>query len=125
VRYQPGAEKAPGGMAYTWAKRTLVSLVHDLALTLAAHRIRVNGVHPTNCNTDMLQHDAMYQAFRPDLEHPTKEDAIPAFPAMNAIPIPWVEPADISNAIVYLSSDEARWVTGQFISVDAGGHLKL
>jgi SDR family mycofactocin-dependent oxidoreductase len=125
VPYQPGAEKSPGGMAYTWSKRTLVSLVHDLALTLAAHRIRVNGVHPTNCNTDMLQHEAMYKAFRPDLEHPTKEDAIPAFPAMNAIPVPWVEPADISNAVVYLASDEARWVTGLFISVDAGGHLKL
>jgi NAD(P)-dependent dehydrogenase (short-subunit alcohol dehydrogenase family) len=46
-------------MAYSWAKRTLISLVHDLGLTLAGHSIRVNGVHPTSVNTDMLQHDAM------------------------------------------------------------------
>jgi SDR family mycofactocin-dependent oxidoreductase len=119
----PGQE--PGGVAYSWAKRSLLSLVHDLALVLAPHSIRLNGVHPTNCNTDMLQHEAMYQSFRPDLEHPTKEDAIQAFPVLQAIPTPWVEPYDISQAMVFLASDESRYVTGQFIAVDAGGHLKI
>lgn len=123
--YRPGAEQSPGGMAYSWAKRALVSLVHDLALTLGPHMIRVNGVHPTNCNTDMLQHEDMYKAFRPDLEHPTKEDAALAFPALNVMPTPWVEPADISQTVVFLASDESRWVTGQFIAVDAGGQLKI
>jgi SDR family mycofactocin-dependent oxidoreductase len=123
--YRPGAEQAPGGMAYSWAKRALVSLVHDLALTLGPHMIRVNGVHPTNCNTDMLQHEDMYRAFRPDLEHPTKEDAALAFPALNVMPTPWVQPSDISDTVVFLASDESRWITGQFIAVDAGGHLKI
>jgi SDR family mycofactocin-dependent oxidoreductase len=123
--YRPGSEQSPGGMAYSWAKRALVSLVHDLALTLGPHMIRVNGVHPTNCNTDMLQHEDMYKAFRPDLEHPTKEDAALAFPALNVMPTPWVEPADISQTVVFLASDESRWVTGQFIAVDAGGQLKI
>jgi SDR family mycofactocin-dependent oxidoreductase len=122
---RPGAEKSPGGMAYSWSKRALVSLVHDLALTLAPHMIRVNGVHPTNCNTDMLQHEDMYKAFRPDLQNPTKEDAALAFPALNVMPTPWVEPEDISQTVVFLSSDESRWVTGQFIAVDAGGQLKI
>jgi SDR family mycofactocin-dependent oxidoreductase len=115
----------PGGMAYTWAKRSLVSLVHDLALVLAPSSIRLNGVHPTNCNTDMLQHEEMYQSFRPDLEHPTKEDAITAFPALNAMPVPWVEPADISQVVLFLASDESRYITGQFFACDAGGHLKI
>jgi SDR family mycofactocin-dependent oxidoreductase len=122
--YQQGAEKSPGMMAYRWAKRTLVSLVHDMALTTASHMIRVNGVHPTNVNTDMLHHDAMYQAFRPDLEHPSKADAIPGFATLNTMPTPWVEPEDISNAVVFLASDESKWITGQFLAVDAGGHLK-
>jgi SDR family mycofactocin-dependent oxidoreductase len=120
-----GPSPEPGGMAYTWAKRSLVSLVHDLALVLAPSSIRLNGVHPTNCNTDMLQHEEMYQAFRPDLEHPTKEDAITAFPALNAMPVPWVEPADISQVVLFLASDESRYVTGQFFACDAGGHLKI
>jgi SDR family mycofactocin-dependent oxidoreductase len=120
-----GPSPEPGGMAYTWAKRSLVSLVHDLALVLAPSSIRLNGVHPTNCNTDMLQHEEMYQMFRPDLEHPTKEDAIAAFPALNAMPVPWVEPADISQVVLFFASDESRYVTGQFIACDAGGHLKI
>jgi SDR family mycofactocin-dependent oxidoreductase len=120
-----GPSPEPGGMAYTWAKRSMVSLVHDLALVLAPSSIRLNGVHPTNCNTDMLQHEEMYQSFRPDLEHPTKEDAIQAFPVLNAMPVPWVEPADISQVVLFLASDESRYVTGQFIACDAGGHLKI
>jgi SDR family mycofactocin-dependent oxidoreductase len=120
-----GPSPEPGGMAYTWAKRSMISLVHDLALVLAPSSIRLNGVHPTNCNTDMLQHQEMYQSFRPDLEHPTKEDAIQAFPVLNAIPVPWVEPADISQVVLFLASDESRYVTGQFIACDAGGHLKI
>ena len=55
----PGGQ--PGGAAYSWAKRSLITLVHDLALVLAPHQIRLNGVHPTNCNTDMLQHEDMYR----------------------------------------------------------------
>jgi SDR family mycofactocin-dependent oxidoreductase len=120
-----GPSPEPGGMAYTWAKRSLVSLVHDLALVLAPSSIRLNGVHPTNCNTDMLQHQEMYQMFRPDLEHPTKEDAVIAFPALNAMPVPWAEPTDISQVVLFFASDESRYVTGQFIACDAGGHLKI
>lgn len=122
----PGAAGgAPGGAAYSWSKRSLVTLVHDLALALAPYSIRLNGVHPTNCNTEMLQNEDMYKQFRPDLEHPTKEDAIVTFPALQAMPTPWVEPEDVSQAMVFLASDESRWITGQFIACDAGGHLKI
>jgi len=113
-----------GGIAYMVAKRMLSSYMHDLARELAPRQIRANVVHPTNVNTDMLQSEPMYRSFRPDLEHPTREDATPAFHVQQAMPIPWVEPVDISNAVLFLASDEARYVTGMQLRVDAGGYLK-
>jgi SDR family mycofactocin-dependent oxidoreductase len=113
-----------GGVAYMVAKRLLSSYIHDLARELAARSIRANVVHPTNVNTDMLQSEPMYRSFRPDLEHPTREDATPAFYVQQAMPVPWVEPVDISNAVLFLASDEARYVTGMQLRVDAGGYLK-
>ena len=114
-----------GGAAYAYAKQTLVTYTKQLAIQLAPQMMRVNCVHPTNCNTDMLQSDPMYRTFRPDLENPTREDAEVAFPAMQSMPIPWVEPVDISHAVVFLASDEARYITGQQLAVDGGGLLKL
>lgn len=119
----PGCD--PGGEGYAVAKRALSSYVHELARVLAPQMIRANVVHPTNCDTEMLQSDAMYKAFRPDLENPTKEDALPAFPAQQSMPIPWVDPIDISNAVLYLASDESRYVTGTQMRVDAGSYLKF
>jgi SDR family mycofactocin-dependent oxidoreductase len=113
-----------GGISYMVAKRMLSSYMHDLARELAPRQIRANVVHPTNVNTDMLQSEPMYRSFRPDLEHPTREDATPAFHVQQAMPIPWIEPADISNAVLFLASDEARYVTGMQLRVDAGGYLK-
>jgi SDR family mycofactocin-dependent oxidoreductase len=114
----------PGGVAYMSAKRLLSSYMHDLARELAPRQIRANVIHPTNVNTDMLQSEPMYKSFRPDLEHPTREDATPAFYVQQAMPIPWIEPVDISNAVLFLASDEARYVTGMQLRVDAGGYLK-
>jgi len=114
----------PGGVAYMVAKRLLSQFMHDLARELAPRQIRANVVHPTNVNTDMLHNEGMYRSFRPDLEHPTREDATPAFHVQQSMPIPWIEPVDISNAVLYLASDEARYVTGMQLRVDAGGYLK-
>ena len=114
----------PGGVSYMVAKRMLSQYVHDLARELAPRKIRANVVHPTNVATDMLFSEPMYKAFRPDLEHPTREDAELAFPVQQAMPIPYVEPVDISNAVLFLASDEARYITGMQLRVDAGGYLK-
>ncbi|MER5183376.1 mycofactocin-coupled SDR family oxidoreductase [Streptomyces sp. NPDC002896] len=114
----------PGGASYAFAKRALSEYVHELARNLAPLKQRANVVHPTNCNTPMLQSPPMYQSFRPDLENPTREDAEPAFGVQQAMPIPYVEPIDISNAILFLASDEARYITGVQLRVDAGGYLK-
>jgi SDR family mycofactocin-dependent oxidoreductase len=114
----------PGGMAYMTAKRLLSHYVHDLATELSVLGIRANVVHPTNCNTDMLQSEPMYRSFRPDLEHPTRADAEPVFGIQQAMRIPFIEPEDISNAILWLASDESRYVTGLQLRVDGGGYLK-
>lgn len=117
-------DSAPGGAGYAFAKQVVAHYVNDLALQLAPKFIRVNAVHPTNVNTDMLHNPTMYGMFRPDLENPRREDAEATFPVLNAMPIPYVEPSDISEAVVYLASDGARYVTGQQLRIDAGGYLK-
>jgi SDR family mycofactocin-dependent oxidoreductase len=114
-----------GGYGYTFAKSSIVKLGRQLSLLFAPENIRVNVIHPTNCGTDLLLNDAMYRQFRPDLENPTKEDAVLSFPAMQALPIPYVEPVDIANAAVFLASDEARYITGMQLRVDAGGAIKM
>jgi SDR family mycofactocin-dependent oxidoreductase len=113
-----------GGVAYLTSKRALSGYVHDLATHLAPRGIRANVVHPTNCNTDMLQSSPMYRSFRPDLENPTRADAEPVFGVQQAMKIPYIEPLDISNMILFLASDEARYVTGMQMRVDGGGYLK-
>jgi SDR family mycofactocin-dependent oxidoreductase len=118
----PGAD--PGGTGYQFAKRALSEYIHELATNLAPHQIRANVVHPTNVNTPMLQSPPMYQSFRRDLENPTREDAEPAFATMQAMPIPYVESVDISNAVLFLASDEARYVTGIQLRIDGGAYLK-
>jgi SDR family mycofactocin-dependent oxidoreductase len=114
----------PGGHGYMYAKRAIANYIHELARNLAPRMIRANAIHPTNVDTDMLQSEPMYKSFRPDLEHPTKEDATPAFYVQQGMPIPWIEPGDISNMVLFLASDESRYVTGMQMRVDAGGYLK-
>jgi SDR family mycofactocin-dependent oxidoreductase len=119
------AAKGSGGLGYSWAKRAVASLVHDLSVVLAPKGIRANAVHPTNVNTDLMHNDVMYKTFRPDLAAPTLEDVLPAFPAMTATGDPYVEPEDIADMVVFLLSDESKYVTGMQMRVDAGGYVKL
>jgi SDR family mycofactocin-dependent oxidoreductase len=113
-----------GGMGYSWAKKTLVGYTEQMARVLAARMIRVNAIHPTNCNTHLLHNDELYKVFRPDLENPTREDVEPAFTYFQAMPIPYVEPLDISNTVLYFACDESRYVTGLQHRVDAGSFLR-
>lgn len=115
----------PGGAGYGLAKQFIRDYVVVLARQVAAQGIRVNAVHPTNCNTDMLHSSPMYKAFRKDLAEPTRADVEDALPRMQAMPIPYVEPDDIAHAVVYLASDESRYVTGLQLPVDGGALLKI
>ncbi|HEY1819027.1 MAG TPA: mycofactocin-coupled SDR family oxidoreductase [Trebonia sp.] len=109
---------------YVSAKHGVVGLMRTLALELAPYLIRVNSIHPTQVDTPMIQNEPTYRLFRPDLEHPTEADFAPASQAMNALPIPWVDPVDISNAVLFLASDEGRYITGVTLPVDAGAIIK-
>jgi SDR family mycofactocin-dependent oxidoreductase len=111
---------------YVSAKHGVVGLMKAMAIELAPHMIRVNSVHPTTVNTDMVQNQGIYDLFRPDLAPgtATRDDAAEAFLTLNLLPVKWVEPVDISNAVVWLSSDMARYVTGVQLPVDAGSLVK-
>ncbi|GFG83975.1 mycofactocin-coupled SDR family oxidoreductase [Mycolicibacter algericus] len=115
----------PGGAGYSWSKKTLIGYVEEMSVHLAPRFIRVNAIHPTNVNTHLMHNDGMYGIFRPDLEHPTREDVEPAFTHFQAMPIPYIEPVDVANLAVFLASDEARYITGQQIRVDAGALVKF
>ena len=116
---------AGGGLGdYKAAKSGVLALKDTLAYELARHFIRVNAICPTAVDTPMIQNENLYRAFRPDLPSPGREDVKAGFAEMNLLPIPWVDAVDISNAIVWLASDAARFVTGITLPVDAGNHLK-
>ena len=105
---------------YVSAKHGLVGLMRSLALELAPHSIRVNSLHPTFVDTDMIQNQATYRLIRPDLESPAADDFRAALATVNTLPVPWVEAVDVSNALLFLASDEARYITGVPLPVDAG-----
>jgi SDR family mycofactocin-dependent oxidoreductase len=109
---------------YVSAKHGVVGLMRTLAQELAPHMIRVNSIHPTQVDTPMIMNETAFRLFLPDREHPTVEDFAPVSQMMNALPIPWVDPVDISNAVLFLASDEARYITGVPLPVDAGALIK-
>jgi (+)-trans-carveol dehydrogenase len=110
---------------YVAAKHGVVGLMRVMAQELAEHGIRANSVHPTNVNTPIFVNDTVKKLFIPDLEDPESlsvEDFEAAVRPMNLLPVGWVEPEDITAAVTWLASPEARYVTGVTLPVDAG-HL--
>jgi SDR family mycofactocin-dependent oxidoreductase len=108
---------------YSAAKSGLIGLMRVLARELAPHRIRVNTVHPTTVGTEMILNESTYRHFRPDLDHPTRADFEETARTLNRMPVPYIEPEDVTNTILYLVSDEGRYVTGSQQLLDAGGSL--
>ena len=105
---------------YVAAKHGVVGLMKSLAHELGQHRIRVNCVHPGQVDTHQIQNPVTYRLFRPDLKNPTPADFQEASQRYNTLPVPYVEAIDIANAMVFLASDEARYITGVSLPVDAG-----
>ena len=109
---------------YVAAKHGVVGLMRTFAVELGAQNIRVNSVHPTNVNTPLFMNDGTMKLFRPDLENPGPDDMKVVGQLMHTLPIGWVEPEDISNAVLFLASDEARYITGVTLPIDGGSCLK-
>nr|WP_271208949.1 mycofactocin-coupled SDR family oxidoreductase [Rhodococcus wratislaviensis]GLK33347.1 putative short-chain type dehydrogenase/reductase [Rhodococcus wratislaviensis] len=113
--------KSSGNLAhYSAAKHGLMGLVKSLAIELGPDQIRVNAVLPTTVDTNMAQSQALYDLFFPDRKNPGRQDLAEFMPGLHVLPIPWVTVDDISNAVLFLCSDEARFVTGTDLPVDAG-----
>jgi (+)-trans-carveol dehydrogenase len=108
---------------YVAAKHAVVGMMRSLAIELGPTSIRVNCVLPTEVKTPMLMNEAFYGWLCPDVEDPGPDDLARVLRPLHALPVPWVEAVDISNAVMFLASDEARYITGVPLSVDAGGSL--
>ena len=105
-----------GGLGYTASKHGVVGLMRSYANTLAPHSIRVNSVHPTGVRTPMVVNEVMQQFLESE---PAMGQAM-----ANALPVDMVEPVDISNAILWLVSDDGRYVTGITVPVNAGSRTR-
>jgi len=115
-----GIKGFPAFAHYTAAKHGVVGLMKSFANEFGPHRIRVNSIHPSSVDTAMIKNEAMYRLFRPDLENPTADDYGEIFQSMHMLPVKWADPRDISNAVLWLASDESRCVTGLQVKVDLG-----
>jgi SDR family mycofactocin-dependent oxidoreductase len=105
---------------YTSSKHAVVGLARTLANELGPRRIRVNTVHPGAVGTAMTLNEATFKRLRPDLDRPTADDVTPILVARHLLPVPWVDPVDVSNAVVFLASEQGRYITGAQVVVDAG-----
>jgi (+)-trans-carveol dehydrogenase len=105
---------------YVAAKHGLTGLMRSACLELAPHQIRVNTINPGGVLTDMIDNEMTYRVFRPDLDQPTLKEVAEISKGMHPMGVPWLEPIDISNAVLFLASDESRYITGAVLPVDAG-----
>jgi (+)-trans-carveol dehydrogenase len=119
-----GLKAYPHTGHYVAAKHGVVGLMRTFAVELGAQNIRVNSVHPTNVNTPLFMNEGTMKLFRPDLENPGPDDMKVVGQMMHTLPIGWVEPEDIANAVLFLASDEARYITGVTLPIDGGSCLK-
>ena len=110
---------------YTAAKHGVIGLMKVLAQEAGPHRIRVNAVCPTTVRTPLVINDATFELFAPHLENPTEDDVREPFESLNILPgVAWVEPSDVSDAVLFLCSDAAKFITGVALPVDAGNIVK-
>lgn len=105
---------------YTVAKHGLIGLMRVLANELGSSGVRVNMVNPTFVDTELLHQPDVYRAFVDDGVAPSRENFAAATQALHLLPTPWVSPEDVTEAVLWLASDAARFVTGQQLNVDAG-----
>ena len=116
-----GLKGVPHLGAYSASKAAVVSLAKSLANELASRKIRVNAIAPGTVDTPMVTANTQqFKLFRPDLADPTLEDCVEGFRSMMPMGEPWIDAVDVANAVLFLASDESRYITGIVLPVDQG-----
>ncbi|WAC92631.1 mycofactocin-coupled SDR family oxidoreductase [Mycobacterium sp. Aquia_213] len=110
---------------YASAKHGVVGLMNSLANELAPQLIRVNSIHPGNVLTPMIDNEQFHRTLRPDLAEPTMADTAAVIGHFHMLPVPVIEARAVSNAVLFLASDEAQYITGAALPVDAGAVAKF
>ena len=105
---------------YAASKHGVNGLMRTLSGELAPYGIRVNSINPTNVNTLMINNPRYNRLFAGGRDGATQEQALPALTAMHALEVPFLDPVDVSNAVVYLASEDGRYITGTTQVLDAG-----
>ena len=120
-----GLRAYPNTAHYTAAKHGVIGLMKVLTQEVGPHRIRVNAVCPTTVRTPLVINDATFELFAPDVETPGEDDVRGAFEGLNILPgVAWIEPEDVSDAVLFLCSDAAKFITGVALPIDAGNIVK-
>jgi SDR family mycofactocin-dependent oxidoreductase len=120
-----GRTGGPHVAGYASSKWGVIGLVKSAAHDLAQFGVTVNAIAPGNVDTPMIQNEAIRKLMRPELEHPTREDAAAAFQRLHVIPIPWLDAEEISRGVLYLAAEEARGISGTVMSIDAGASARV
>ncbi|NLU83276.1 SDR family oxidoreductase [Rhodococcus sp. HNM0569] len=115
-----GIKAIPTASHYSAAKHGVVGLARTLANELGARSIRVNTVHPGSVATPMILNERTFANLCPGLDDPTEADAAAVLASRNLLPVAWIAPEDVSNVVLFLASDESRYMTGSQLVIDAG-----
>ncbi|MEU4313736.1 mycofactocin-coupled SDR family oxidoreductase [Nocardia sp. NPDC024068] len=120
-----GRSAAPGMAAYSATKWGVIGLTKAAALELAPHGITANVVAPGNISTPMVHNEALYARMRPDLDNPGRDDVEPIFATLHAQPVAFLEPEEVTRAVLFLADEKSAHITGTVMPVDAGAAARV
>jgi SDR family mycofactocin-dependent oxidoreductase len=109
---------APNFAHYGAAKHGIVGLITSLAREVGDKGITANYLVPNGVATPMVRHETMYRLASPD--DPTEAAMLPILASNNPIPLPWIQPEDVSKLVLFLASEDARYTTGTAMKIDLG-----
>ncbi|MGB3302848.1 mycofactocin-coupled SDR family oxidoreductase [Gordonia sp. (in: high G+C Gram-positive bacteria)] len=111
--------------AYGASKWGVIGLTKSTALDVARYNITVNAIAPGNISTPMVHNDFMYKLVRPDLEAPTRADVEPVFKMLHAQPVPFIEPEEVTRAVLFYTAEESAHISGTVLPIDAGAAARV
>lgn len=119
-----GLRAAGGGGTYAAAKHGVVGLARAWAHEFGPYEVRVNTVHPSAVGTRLVLNPENLRRARPDLDDPQPEDVRELWKQGKLLDVAWIDPVDVANAVLFLASDEARYITGTQLPIDGGSTTK-